>query len=168
MPARRVFLPEVPGEPCSDYLKATLPLVQNPDDADVLAVPALTPATATPLAAALAAGKPALLPREALPEVWSGTLRRSLSLLTGCGLMVCPLTELPRWVRSGASCQVLLTLERLKAFAAQGFDRIYLANAPAATPLAAAEAKRLNIHLTGGNDPGTGQSHRLGMVYQKK
>lgn len=168
MADKRAFLLEAPGDPCSDYLRAALPLARRPETADALVVPTLAPAAAGPLANALAAGKPALLPREALPEVWSGTLRRSLSFLTGRGLIICPLTELPRWVRSGASCPFLLTLERLKAFVAQGFDRIYLTNRPAATPLAEREAKRLNIHLTGGVCPGIGKSDRLGMVYQKK
>lgn len=168
MADRRAFLWEVPGDPCSDYLRATLPLAQSPDDAGVLVLPALTPATATPLAAALAAGKPVLLPWETLPGRLSREAGESLSALIQNGLILCPLTELPRWARGGTSCRTLLTLERLKAFAAQGFDRIYLANLPGATPLAAAEAKRRNIHLTGGTYPGIGQSHRFGLVYAEK
>lgn len=168
MPARRAFLREVPGDPCSDYLKATLPLADRPETADALVVPRLTEETAGALLDALRLGKPALLPAEALPDVLSSALRSGLSQLTQCGLIVCPLTELPRWVLSGTGCPLLLTYGRLKELAERGFDRVYLAARPAATPLALAAAKAWNIRLTGGICPGTGQSDRFGMVHQKK
>lgn len=168
MAAKRAFLAHIPGDPISEYLNAALPLVPVLREADTFVLPRLTQPAAEPLLAALAAGKPALLPREALPERWSGTLGQSLSLLTGQGLVICPLTALPAWVQSGTSCRELLTYERLKAFAAQGFERIYLAGRPAATPLAVTAAKARNIHLTGGEGYGACQSHRLGVVYQKK
>lgn len=168
MAAKWAFLAHIPGDPLSEYLNAALPLAPALGEADAFVLPRLTKGAAEPLLVALAAGKPALLPREALPERWSGTLGRSLSLLAGRGLVICPLTALPAWVQSGTSCRGLLTYERLRAFAAQGFDRIYLAGRPAATPLAVTAAKTRNIHLTGGERYGACQSHRLGVVYQKK
>lgn len=151
MAAKRVFLAELPGDPLSDYLRAVLLLADRPETADALAVPRLTAATGEVLAAALAAQKPAYLPVEALPERPGAALARGLSVLAGRGLILCPLTALPKWTQRGVSCRELLTLERLKALAEQGFDRVYLAGRPGATPLAAAEAKRRNIYLTGGN-----------------
>lgn len=159
---------EVPGDPRSDYLKAVLPPAPSWDAAAAVAVPVLTAELVNPLAAALAAGKLALLPYEALPQRLSRAAGESLSALVRSGLILCPLTQLPRWVKTGASCRELLTLERLRAFAARGLDRVYLAALPGATPLAAREAKRLNIHLTGGSYPGIGQSHRFGLVYAEK
>lgn len=153
MAVKRVFLAELPGDPLSDYLKATLSLAPTLRDADGAVLPRLTKAAGETLAAALADQKPAYLPAEALPRRPTPALTQGLSILTGRGLILCPLTALPGWVQKGTSCRELLTLERLKRLAARGFDRVYLAGRPGATPLAAAEAKRRNIYLTGGNDP---------------
>lgn len=68
MAVKRVFLSHVPGNPRSDYLRAVLPLAEDCSEADAVAVPLLAEETAGALAAALAAGKPALLPYEALPK----------------------------------------------------------------------------------------------------
>lgn len=168
MPAKRAFLVHLPGDPNSDYLRAVLPLAPTLREADAAVLPRLTAETAGPLLDALRLGKPVFLPAESLPEVMTRTLAAGLSELIRQGLAVCPLTQLPKWVQTGASCPALLTLERLKVLAAQGFDRIYLAARPGATPLAVTAAKTWNIHLTGGIDAGTGQSHRLGVVYPEK
>lgn len=168
MPPKRAFLAELPGDPLSGYLKATLALSPTLEGADALALPALTAATLAALTAALGAGKPVYLPTEALPETLTPALAEGLSALTRHGLIICPLTDLPRWVERGVSCPKLLTLERLKTLAAQDFDRIYLAVRPGATPLAVQTAKRLNIRLTGGNFHGAGKSHRFGVVHQEK
>lgn len=168
MAAKRAFLVHLPGDPLSDYLRAVLPLAADLRDADALVLPRLTKVAAEPLLGALAAGKPAFLPWEALPGTWSGPLRRGLSILEARGLMVRPLTQLAAWVQSGASCRELLTFERLKDLGAQGFDRIYLAGRPAATPLAVKTAKTQNIYLTGGVRSGTCQGHRLGVVHEEK
>lgn len=168
MAAKRAFLLKIPGDPRSEYLKATLLLAERRETADALVVPTLTGDAAEPLAAALAAGKRAYLPTEALPERISPSLRAGLSLLTRRGLIICPLTALPRWVQTGINCPVLLTYERLKEFAARGFDRIYLAARPGATPLAVWAARDRRIHLTGGNGFGTCQGDRFGVVYPEK
>lgn len=168
MGAKRAFLVHLPGDPLSDYLRAVLPHAPGPEEADALVLPRLTKAAAEPLERALAAGKPAFLPAEALPRRGSGALGRGLSALEQCGLILCPLTALPRWVQTGASCRGLLTVERLRALAAAGVERVYLAGRPGATPLAAAEAKRQNIHLTRGDPYGTGQGHRFGVVHQEE
>lgn len=168
MPPNRAFLAEIPGDPLSDYLKATLDAAPALDTAHALVLPRLTRPAADVLAAALAAGKPVYLPAEALPKTLTPALARGLSALTKRGLAICPLTELPRWVQSGANCPRLLTLEYLKILVAQGVDRIYLSAWPAATPLAVQTAKQLNIHLSGVNFHGTGQSHRLCVVHEKK
>lgn len=168
MPPKRAFLAEVPGDPRSDYLKATLALSPTPEGADALVLPALTAATLERLPTALLAGKPVYLPTEALPPTLTPALAEGLSALTRHGLILCPLTDLPRWVQTGTTCPNLLTLERLQILAAKGFDRIYLAARPAATPLAAQTAKRLNIPLIGGTFHGAGKSHRFGVVYPEK
>lgn len=168
MPPKRAFLAELPGDPLSDYLKATLTLSPILEDADAFALPALTAATLERLLAALSAGKPAYLPNEALPETLSPALAEGLSALTRRGLILCPLTDLPRWAQTGTTCPDLLTLERLQTLAGQGFDRIYLAARPGATPLAAQTAKRQNIRLTGGTFHGAGKSHRFGVVHPEK
>lgn len=168
MVVKRAFLAHIPGDPNSDYLRAVLPLAPALREADAAVLPRLTAETAGPLLDALTLGKPVFLPTESLPETLTRPLAAGLSQLTGQGLTVCPLTELPRWVQTGASCPALLTYERLKTLAAQGIDRIYLAARPAATPLAVTAAKTWNIHLTGGINSGTGQSHRLGVVYPEK
>lgn len=168
MVVKRAFLAHIPGDPNSEYLRAVLPLAPNLREADAAVLPRLTAETAEPLLDALMLGKPVFLPAESLPETLTRPLAAGLSQLTRRGLTVCPLTELPRWVQTGASCPALLTYERLKTLAAQGIDRIYLAARPAATPLAVTAAKTWNIHLTGGIDAGTGQSHRLGVVYPEK
>lgn len=168
MPPKRAFLAELPGDPRSDYLKATLTLSPTLDSADALALPALTAVTLEHLTAALSVGKPAYLPQEALPEPLTPALAEGLSALTRHGLILCPLTDLPRWVQTGTTCPNLLTLERLQTLAAKGFDRIYLAARPGATPLAAQTAKRQNIPLTGGTFHGAGKSHRFGVVHPEK
>ena len=168
MAVKRVFLSHVPGNPRSDYLRAVLPLAEDCSEADAVAVPLLAEETAGALAAALAAGQPALLPYEALPKRLSRQAGESLSALVRSGLILCPLTELPGWAGRGASCPVLLTLARLKELAARGIERVFLANVPGATPLAVTEARRRYIHLTGGNYPGIGQSYRFGLVYAEK
>ncbi len=168
MPPKRAFLAELPGDPCSDYLKATLTLSPTLEDADAFALPALTAATLEPLTAALLAGKPVYLPTEALPPTLTPALAEGLSALTRHGLILCPLTDLPRWVQTGTTYPALLTLDLLQTLARQGFGRIYLAGRPGATPLAAQTAKRQNIRLTGGTFHGAGKSHRFGVVHQEK
>lgn len=168
MEAKRVFLAELPGDPVSDYLRAVLPLTASLADAGAAVLPALTEETAVFLTEALRAEKPVYLPAEALPEILTPALKAGLSALSRRGLIVCAMADLPRWVETGANCPVVLTLERLKTFAAQGTDRIYLAGVPAATPLARKTAKELSIDLTGGIHPGVGKSHRFSLVYPQK
>lgn len=136
--------------------------------AERVIVPSLTENSIPELAAALHLEKTVFLPAEAAPGPWSPAARRGLAQLMGAGLILCPLTRLPRWVATGVSCRELLTLERLEHLAAQGFDRIYLAGVPAATPLARQAAKRRNIHLMGVSVSGTGKGDRLGVVYAQE
>lgn len=168
MGGKRAFLVELPGDPNSDYLRAVLPLAPTLAEADGAVLPRLTGETAGTLVDALKLGKAAFLVAESLPDPLPRSLTAGLSALTRRGLMVCPLTQVAAWVQTGVSCPQLLTYERLKTLAAQGFDRIYLAARPGVTPLALRAAKTRNIQLTGGVCSGTGQGHRLGVVHPEK
>lgn len=168
MTVKRAYLLELPGEPNFAYLQAALRLAPDWPSADVLALPALTAGAVPLLTRALGEGRPAYLPAEALPQSVERPLRESLSALTRKGLTICPLTELPRWVETGANYPGLLTLERLNALMGQGFDRIYLSAVPAATPLARNVARQRKIHLRGGIGHGTGEGDRLGLVHEEK
>lgn len=168
MTAKRAYLLAVPGHPNDAYLRLALPLAPDLASADALVLPILTAGAVGALVETLGRGKPVYLPAEALPQHLERSLREGLSALTRKGLTICPLTELPRWVERGANCPKLLTLERLNALAGQGFDRIYLSTAPAATPLARRVARERQIQLRGGMGRGIGQSDRLGVVYPEK